>query len=166
MKHLLLLLSFFLFGKYHAQNADEYLKKRIDTTALGLMFRNGLVGLSLGIIADNKVFYLKGYGTRKLGTNLPVDSLSNFHMASISKLFVGTAIMKLASRGALSIENKLVDYFPGCRIKDSRIKEVTLKQMLTHTSGIPDLWNYQWRHPDLDSLALYRYSCKSMKKKL
>jgi CubicO group peptidase (beta-lactamase class C family) len=148
-----------------AQQEPSRFKDRIDSIAQAMMWQVGIPGLSIGLIINNKPYYIKGYGTRKMRDELPVDSVTNFHTASVSKLFVGTAIMKLASQKKLGLDDKIVNYFPGVKVKDKRTESVTIRQMLNHTSGIKDVLNYHWEKPDLDTLALKCFGERSIKKK-
>ncbi len=74
--------------------------------------------------------------------------------------------MQLAEQGKLDINNKLTYYLPEFRMKDERLKKITIKQMLNHTSGMPDIMNYNWDSPKNNSLALKNYVLKSKFKKL
>jgi CubicO group peptidase (beta-lactamase class C family) len=143
----------------HAQT-DAQLKSKIDSIILNAMPKDKAVGVSIGVVKNGKIFYTKGYGTKELNTNNPIDSLTNFHLASISKVFVATAIMQLAEQGKLSLEDKLLKYIPISELKDQRFKGITIKQMLTHTSGFPDVEDYHWNKPKNDSAALGNYSKK------
>jgi len=157
---LILLHNFSAFGQ-----SDVQLKFTIDSMVKACMISEKAVGVSIGIVKNGKIFYTKGYGTKELGTNKPVDSLTNFHLASISKLFVATAIIQLVEQGKLNVDAKLLDYMPVNELKDERFKKITIRQMLTHTSGFPDVENYHWSKPNKDSAALGNYSKKSIQNK-
>src|SRR5688500_10301206 len=105
------------------------------------------VGVAIGLVKDGKIYYNKGYGTKKLNANNPVDSLTNFHLASISKVFVATAIMQLVEQGKINLDARLLEYIHADKLKDERFKTITIKQMLMHMSGIPDVMDYRWRKP-------------------
>ena len=107
-----LLLFQLVLNNTNGQTTDLKLQEKIDTIINGYMKATNIVGISIGIIRNNKSYYTKGYGTIKLQTNKPVDSLTNFHAASISKLFTATAIMQLVEQSKLDINNKLIYYLP------------------------------------------------------
>ncbi len=156
----------FAFGmKAFAQLPEGVYKKQIDSLILTGMRETKAVGVAVGIVKDGKIVYQQGYGTKKLNTIQPVDSLTNFHLASISKVFVATAIMQLVEKGKLKLEDKLLRYITVTELKDQRFKEVTIEQMLNHTSGFPDVNSYHWAHPKNDSLALGEYAKKCIAKK-
>ena len=60
---------------------------------------------------------------------------TNFRIASVSKQFTATAVMLLVDRGKLSLDDPLTKFFPGF---PDYGKKITVKQLLTHTSGLPD----------------------------
>jgi CubicO group peptidase (beta-lactamase class C family) len=78
--------------------------------------------------------------------HLPVTSQTKFRIGSISKQFTAAAILKLQEQGKLSVEDKLSKYFPAY----PRAGEVTLRHLLTHTSGIR---NYTDKPGFMDSVA-------------
>ncbi|MCR5481717.1 MAG: beta-lactamase family protein [Clostridia bacterium] len=86
-----------------------------------------------------------------------------FHMVSISKLFTSTAIMMLACDGKLSIDDKLETLLESEQLQgetliaDKRYKDITIRNLLTHTSGIGDLDDYGWDRPRWDEGALRDY---------
>ena len=80
-----------------------------------------------------------------------------FHMASLTKLFVGTSIMMLIERNLIELDAKLTDYLPWFTMKDERYKKITIRQLLSHTSGMHDVEDYFWDKPQIDEMALERY---------
>ena len=78
-------------------------------------------------------------------------------MASITKPFVATAVMQLVEKGRMSLDAPVTTYLPYFEIADPRAKTITVRQMLTHTSGMPDEGDYGWDRPQYDDGALERY---------
>jgi CubicO group peptidase (beta-lactamase class C family) len=66
-------------------------------------------------------------------------------MASITKPFVATSIMQLVERGRVNLDAPVVRYLPYFRIADDRYREISVRQMVTHTSGMPDVDDYRRR---------------------
>jgi CubicO group peptidase (beta-lactamase class C family) len=159
-------LWFVCISKSFAQYSDKDKKGQIDRVVAKMMTANKIIGLSIGIVKDGKIFYTKGYGTKEIGKVAAIDSTTNFLTCSISKLFTATAIMQLVERGKIDIHKKLTDYVPDFSMKDPRYKEITIEQMLTHTSGIPNKNNPHYIDPENDSLALTAFACKLRKEKL
>ncbi|WP_281986879.1 beta-lactamase family protein [Aquimarina aggregata] len=121
-------------------------------------------GLAVGIIKEGKIIYSKGLGVQDLDTRFLLSTQSVYHMASVSKPFVATAIMQLMEQGKIELDKKLIEYLPYFKMKDNRFKEITIRHLLTHSSGIPDVKDYQWDNPQNDDGAVERY-VKSFKSK-
>ncbi len=83
-----------------------------------------------------------------------------FHMASMAKLFTSSAILKLKKQGKLNLDDKITHLLPWLVIEDPRGKEVTVRQVLSHTSGLGDLSEYHWDlfHRNEDALKGYGQS--------
>lgn len=60
-------------------------------------------------------------------------------------------------KGKINLDDPLIKYLPYFKLDDPRYKEITIKQMLTHTSGIPDEDDYEWDKPQFDDGAAERY---------
>ena len=114
-------------------------------------------GLAVGIVKDDKIVYAKGFGVKNIKTKEPVSTTSLFHMASVSKPFVATAIVQLVERGQVDLDAPVIKYLPYFKIDDERYKNITVQQMLSHTSGMPDVEDYEWDKPQYDDGALERY---------
>src|SRR5213593_927787 len=97
-------------------------------------------GLAIGIVEHNQLVYAHVFGVKHLGRPAdPLTTRSLFHMASITKPFVGTAIMQLVERGIVDLDAPAVKYLPYFRLADDRYSQITVRQMVTHTSGVPDV---------------------------
>lgn len=114
-------------------------------------------GLAYGVVRDGRVVVKGGVGTKELGKPAAVDSRTLFHMASVTKPFVATAIMQRVERGRLRLDQRLADALPELRLTDPRAASITLEQVLAHTAGLPDVTDYQWQRPEFDAEALRRY---------
>src|SRR3954464_12014040 len=73
-------------------------------------------GLAIAIVKDGKVVVMKGYGVRDLETKKPVNENTLFMIASNSKLFTGTALAQLDADKKLSLNDKIIKYFPDFRL--------------------------------------------------
>jgi CubicO group peptidase (beta-lactamase class C family) len=115
-------------------------------------------GLAIGIVEDNQLVYAHAFGLKHLGHPAdPLTTRSLFHMASITKPFVATSIMQLVERGVADLDAPVVKYLPYFRLADDRYSQITVRQMVTHTSGMPDVEDYEWDTPQYDAGALERY---------
>jgi CubicO group peptidase (beta-lactamase class C family) len=131
--------------------------KRVDEYVISLMDAYQIPGVALAIVKDNKIYKARAYGVKSLKTKDPLTAESVFHMASVSKPFAATAIMQLLEKGKMSLNDPLIKYLPYFKLDDPRYKDITIKQMLTHTSGIPDVRDYEWDKPQFDAGAAERY---------
>jgi CubicO group peptidase (beta-lactamase class C family) len=89
-------------------------------------------GLQVAVYKDGAPVLVKGYGSANLELNVPVNNDSIFRIGSVTKQFTAAALLKLEEEGKLSLDEKLSKYYPDF----PRAADVTLKQMLHHTSGI------------------------------
>lgn len=117
-----------------------------------------LPGFAIGVIQDGRLVYAHGFGLKDPAHNHdPVTPRSLFHMASITKTFVATSIMQLVEAGKVNLDAPVVQYLPYFRIADDRYQTITVRQMVTHTSGMPDVEDYEWDKPQYDDGALESY---------
>jgi CubicO group peptidase (beta-lactamase class C family) len=116
-----------------------------------------LPGFAVGIVKDNEVVYARGFGYKNIGTKEPVTTTTLFHMASISKPFVATAVMQLVEQGKIDLDVPVTTYLPYFKLDDERYTDITIQQMLSHISGMPDVEDYEWDNPQYDEGALERY---------
>lgn len=139
-----------------AQQSDR-LKGMLDSYLNHTVEDLGLAGLTVAITRNDSVIYTAAFGVRNLRTGGPLTPDHFFHWASVSKTVVGTAVMQLAEQGKIDIDAKVTSYLPYFRQRDSFYKDITIRQMLNHTSGIGDVSDYEWDNPQYDSGALERY---------
>jgi hypothetical protein len=116
-----------------------------------------LPGLAIGVVARGQIVYARAFGFENVETKEPVTLETMFHMASIPKPFVATAIMQLVERGKIDLEETVVTYLPYFRLEGGPYDSITIGHMLTHVSGMPDVKDYQWDKPVYDEDALETY---------
>lgn len=100
------------------------------------MQQKHIPALQLAIIRNNKIIKLNTYGTANLEYNIAATDQSIFSINSITKAFTGVAIMQLAEEGKLKITDPISMYLDSLPVAWQKI---TLQQVLTHTSGLPDI---------------------------
>jgi len=105
--------------------------QKADALLSGLIETND-PGLAVLVAQDGKILFEKSYGLADREHHVPVISQTTFRIGSITKQFTASAILKLQEEGKLSINDKLSKYIPDFPRGD----EVTLRHLLTHTSGI------------------------------
>lgn len=93
-------------------------------------------GVTVGILKDGKRS-LHGWGVTNLETEQPVRPDTLFQIGSISKVFCTTLVMTLVDEGKLDLDAPVITYLPDLKLADPTAQnEVTLRQLLSHTSGI------------------------------
>lgn len=154
---LILLILTFAPAVFAQKERRVLIQTRLEPLIEKTMRENRMPGFAIGIVENGKVIYAKGFGVAKLGENKPITTQSIFHMASVTKPFVATAIMQLVERGKINLDARVTEYLPYFRMKDERFATITVRQMLSHTSGMPDVEDYNWDKPEYDDGALERY---------
>lgn len=144
----------FLLG---SQGQTPDLTRTFEPALVELVQRHRLPGLAIGIVRDGAVVYAHGFGEASRGSGRAITTRSIFHMASVSKLFTATAAMQLVEAGKLELDAPLTKYLPYFRLAEEQSRTVTVRQVLTHTSGFPDVRDYEWEKPQRDEGAAERY---------
>ena len=97
------------------------------------------------LVADSSgILYLKSFGYADRENEIQFSMLSKFYLASVSKQFTATAIMKLWQMGYLEPSDKLIEHMPEL---PSLFENITIDNLLIHASGIPDYYNFSSIHP-------------------
>jgi len=96
-------------------------------------------GLSVVIVKDGKIIFAKGFGTLSCDETTPVDEHTVFQLASVTKNFTATLIMRLADKGVLSLDDKIIKYLPDFKLPTETLtQEVTIRDILSHALGLGD----------------------------
>lgn len=131
-------LSASLAGSLFAQTAgDDALSKKVDEAVTALRRDMKIPGTSVAVVRDGRVIKAKGYGLANIELNVPVTPETVFQAGSIGKQFTATAIMMLVEEGKVGLDDSITKYFPEAPLT---WKPITIRHLLTHTSGLPDVW--------------------------
>ena len=127
-----------------------------------LIGSHDVAGLAVAVVREEEVA-ARGFGARDVGTGAPVTSETMFHLASVSKPFVATAVVSLSiARGTdepvLELDAPITRWVPEFTLADGREGEVTARSLLSHTSGLPDVSDYGWHDPQLGDDALSEFA--------
>ncbi len=93
-------------------------------------------GLQIAVVKGGKIVLSRSYGTASLPDQVPVDHNTIFAVNSCTKVFTGVAIMQLVEQGKIDLNAPVAAYLPDL---PEAWRPVTIKQLLTHTSGLPNL---------------------------
>src|SRR5258706_2392111 len=113
-----------------ADAVDDYLTAEIHD--------RHIPGLALAVIRDGHVEKLAGYGLANVELNVPVSPQTVFQIQSVTKTFTSTAILMLCEEGKLALDDPIGNHLEGT---PESWKEITLRHLLSHTSGIKDFIN-------------------------
>ena len=119
---------------------DPAIKSRIDQIAAQVLEQTGVPSASVAVVKGGKLAYTHAYGMARLRTEsvppMPATPGMRYSIGSISKQFTAAAILLLQEEGKLSLEDAVARYIPGL----TRGNDVTIRQILSHTSGYQDYW--------------------------
>ena len=120
--------------KTNAQAPEMAAEKQMDAIFSGLVSPDG-PGLAALVRRQGQTVFVRGYGIRNLRRKAQIDAQTNFRLASFTKQFTAMAIMLLVRDGKLRYDQTLAELFPDF---PSYGKSVTVRNLLNHTSGLPD----------------------------
>ncbi|MEM9833105.1 MAG: serine hydrolase domain-containing protein [Bacteroidota bacterium] len=116
--------------------------QRLDTLFQSYVDTSGFSGNIL--VADSSgVMYTKAIGYQDVAQKIPMQSNTAFYLASLSKHIHAMGILYLVDQGTLSLDDTLTQYLPDMPAAD----HITIQQLLTHTHGIPDYYNFMESFP-------------------
>jgi len=121
----------------------------IDPSALQLwvgqiLDRHPAVGLAVGVLSEGR-FEPVCRGSADLESGVPVSEITVFRIASITKTMTAIAIMQLWEAGLIDLDAPAGDYLRAYRLilRDPHFRQPTIRQLLTHTAGIPDARHFR-----------------------
>ncbi len=119
------------------------LRTNIDNLAQQVLAKTGVPSVSLAVVQNGHVVYLHAYGFARLAPRVAARPEMRYSIGSISKQFTATAILMLAEEGKLSLDDPVARFLPDL----TRANEVTIRQLLSHTSGYQDYWPQDYVPP-------------------
>ena len=108
----------------------------IDVFIKNEMQKRGIPGLQLAIVKEGEIIKTGNYGLANVQDSIPVSDKSVFPINSLTKAFTGVAILQLVEEGKMKLSAPVSDYLDHL---PASWKPVTIQQLLSHTSGIPDI---------------------------
>jgi CubicO group peptidase (beta-lactamase class C family) len=112
-----------------------------------------LPALAVGVVLDGKLAWSRGFGVRDLERGGPVDENTVFAIGSVTKVFAGLSLLQLRDAGRLRLDDPAVRHLPElARVRypthDSPL--ITLRHLVTHSSGLPRLGNFDYAQDKRD----------------
>lgn len=112
---------------------------KLDTAAVDVyvqdyLDRHGLVGAQVAIVHQGHVVHTAGYGRSEDGATTAQTPMA---IGSVSKQITSVALLQLVEDGSVGLDDPVVEHLPEFTLADQRAHDITLRQLLSHTSGIP-----------------------------
>lgn len=134
MKHIIRILIIYL--SIFSANAQSSIPEQASIDAIFSRWESpDSPGGTVGIIKEGKLIFAKGYGLANLDYNIPNESKTVFRIGSTSKQFTAACIVLLSQQGKLSLEDRLIKFFPNF---PAYANDITIQHLLNHTSGVRD----------------------------
>jgi CubicO group peptidase (beta-lactamase class C family) len=119
------------------------LKSKIDDAAHQVLTVTGVPSASIAVVKDGQVVFTQAYGDARVDPKLAASTTMRYGVGSISKQFTAAAILLLQEQGKLKLDDPVGKYLPTL----TRANEVTIRQLLSHTSGYQDYWPQDYLMP-------------------
>lgn len=129
-RHIALLLAPLVLLAQPAAELDRKLTDKITAT----LKQAGAPSVSVAVVKDGKLVFAQAFGKASLSPDRPATTATRYAVGSISKQFTAAALLLAQEAGQLSLDDKVAKYFPDL----TRAGDITIRQLLTHTSGYED----------------------------
>jgi len=132
----------------HAQTpaapADTSFAARVDSVARQVLAATGVPSATVAVVRHGRLAYAQAYGDARLDPAVPALPTMRYSIGSISKQFAASCILLLQQQHKVSLDDPVSKYLPGL----TRARDVTVRELLSHTSGYQDFWPQDYV-PDL-----------------
>jgi CubicO group peptidase (beta-lactamase class C family) len=120
----------------------------LDQRISAALEASGAASVSVAVVQNGAITYSKAFGKANVEENRPANVSTRYAIGSVSKQFTAAALLLLAERRKISLDDKVAKYFPDL----TRAREVTIRELLSHTSGYEDYAPQDyiipaWTHP-------------------
>ena len=139
MRSKLVFLLLFLAVPLAAQDAF----RDIDNAIADVVAKSGAPSASVALVKDGRIAFVHAYGNARLEPPMAATPEMRYSIGSVSKQFTSTAILMLAEEGKLSLDDPVSRWLPEL----TRAKEVTIRELLSMTSGYQDYWPQDYVMP-------------------
>jgi CubicO group peptidase (beta-lactamase class C family) len=113
-------------------SADQ--QSKVDAAVHEVLTKTGVPSASVGIVQGGQIVFTKAYGSARLDPPMNATTSLHYAIGSISKQFTAACVLLLQEEGKLSIDDPIAKYFPEL----TRARDVTIRNILSHTSGYED----------------------------
>ena len=140
MKKSILSLCFVVCSISSFCQTKNELKKKIDNYIKEVIEINQIPRLAVAVIKKEKIIYEKYYGKGSIEENTNVNTKSIFRLYSTTKLISAIAVFPLIERNQITLEDKISKYLDNL---PKEWQDVKIKNLLTHSSGLPDIVKFE-----------------------
>ncbi len=123
---------------------DGALSSALDERISAALRSSGAPSVSVAVAQHGEIVYAKAFGQANIAENRSADASTRYAIGSVSKQFTAAALLLLAEQGKISLDDKVAKYFPDL----TRAREVTIRELLSHTSGYEDYAPQDYIIPD------------------
>ncbi len=122
-----------------ACNDDERFQ-RLSEELEALRVEQGIPGLAVGVVQAGRLTFARGFGSKDPAGFEPVLPTTLFRIASVTKTFTATLVLQLVESGVVTLDEPLVHHLPDFDLNATpdEVPDITVRQLLTHTSGLND----------------------------
>jgi D-alanyl-D-alanine carboxypeptidase len=132
-----------------AQQLTSAERAAIDSTARAILAASGAPSASLAIVRGREVVYEQAYGDARIEPAVAATPAMRYAIGSVSKQFTATAVLLLVEDGKLSLDDKVAKWFPQL----TRASDISIRNLLSMTSGYQDYWPQDFVFPDMQRPA-------------
>ncbi|HMI55546.1 MAG TPA: serine hydrolase domain-containing protein [Gemmatimonadaceae bacterium] len=122
---------------------DTAIARQVDSIAKRVLQSTGVPSASVAVVKNGRLAYVNSYGCARLNPCVNASPDMRYAIGSISKQFTAVAILLLQQEGKLKLDDAVSRFIPGL----TRGNEVTVRQLLSHTSGYQDFWPQDYLMP-------------------
>jgi CubicO group peptidase (beta-lactamase class C family) len=133
-----LLFASILYGQ------DGALSSALDERISSALRSSGAPSVSVAVVQHGEIAYAKAFGQADIAENRSADASTRYAIGSVSKQFTAAALLLLAEQGKISLDDKVAKFFPDL----TRAREVSIRELLSHTSGYEDYAPQDYIIPD------------------
>jgi D-alanyl-D-alanine carboxypeptidase len=129
-----------------AQDASARLAANVDSIANAVLASTGVPSATVAVVMHGQLAYAQAYGSAKLDPHVAATPDMRYGIGSISKQFTAACVLLLQQDGKLKLDDPVSKYVPGL----TRGNDVTIRQLLSHTSGYQDFWPQDYVPPAME----------------
>lgn len=124
-------------------------RSAIDSAVKAALETTGSPGASIAVVRGGRIVYENAYGIGRLEPSTPARPDMRYAIGSVSKQFTAAAMLLLQEDGALSLDDRVAKYFPQL----TRAGDISIRQLLSMTSGYQDYWPQDYVFMDMQRPA-------------